>query len=182
MSTAMRLYEYVDDYETVLDWIEEHEDVIREAGGELPPELEALLDEVEGAVEEKVKRVALVVQNMLAAAKAAKAEADRLSALAASRTRQADSLKTYLAMQIRRLGTTRVDTDLVKVRIQRNGRPSIRPLDPEHIPEPFRRVRVEFDGAVAYDTLKSAGLLQDAPDTFDIEGLRVEYGEHVRIW
>src|SRR5690606_22994620 len=67
MSAPMlKLYEHVDQYQVVLDWIEEHAAEIEAAGGVLPPELEELLDQAEGALQEKVERVALVIQNLKA--------------------------------------------------------------------------------------------------------------------
>lgn len=185
MSTAtlpLRLYEYVDEYQTVLDWIEEHEEQIVAAGGVLPPELESLLDDITGAVTEKVKRIALLIQNLTASQKAAAAEAQRLTALAKGYERKADSLKAYLKLQLQRLGLPRLETDVVKVRIQQNGRPSIRPVDPAKIPEAYQRVVIELDGDKAYQALKLANCLPDKPGRVEIEGLVVELGDHVRIW
>lgn len=104
MATMLRLYEAVDQLEVVLDWMSEHEEAIVAAGGELPPELAELLDEVEGTLEAKVERTALVVRNLLANAKAAKEEADRLAAIAGTYNRQADSLKNYLLHSLKRAG------------------------------------------------------------------------------
>ena len=183
MATAMlKLYEHVDDYRTILDWIEEHADEIEAAGGEVPEYLEGLLDAAVEGLEEKVKRTALVVQNLGANAKAAKSEADRLAATARTYERQAEVLKRYLKIQLERAGVPRVETELVKARIQTNGRPTIVPLNPDAIPEAYQRVRVEFDGAKAYDELKSAGLLPTEPGEVVIDGLRVTLGTHLRIW
>lgn len=83
--------------------------------------------------------------------------------------------------QMRRVGRTRVETPTVKVRIQRNSRPSIRCASAE-IPDRFRRVRVEFDGQAAYDALKATGCLPREPGRRVVDGLVVELGEDVRIW
>ena len=72
-----------------------------------------------------------------------------------------------------------METPLVKVRIQRASRPSIRPVG--DIPEAFQRVRVEFDGQAAYEHLKPV-LGKDCPDTLDVDGLHVEYSYSPRIW
>ncbi|MGQ0561157.1 MAG: siphovirus Gp157 family protein [Gemmatimonadota bacterium] len=90
---------------------------------------------------EKVRRVALVILNLTASAKAAHAEAERIAAMARSYERQTESLKRYLMFQLERAGTSRVETPTVKVRIQKNTRPSIRLVSAD-IPEQFRRVRV----------------------------------------
>ena len=74
-----------------------------------------------------------------------------------------------------------METPTVKVRIQKNTRPSIRCAIVE-IPEPFRRIRVEFDGQAAYEALKAARCLPSEPGRMEIDGLVVELGRHVRIW
>ena len=182
MSTPMlKLHEYVDELEQVLDWIVEHEEQIVAAGGELPPELAELLEQVEGDLTEKVRRVALVILNLTASAKAAHSEADRIAAIARGYERQTESLKRYLMFQLERAGTTRVETPTVKVRIQKNTRPSIRLASP-HIPEQFRRVRVEFDAAAAYEALKAAKCLPEEPGRIELDGLVIELGRHVRVW
>ncbi len=185
MSTPMlKLHEYVDELEQVLEWMGEHEDEIVAAGGELPPhllELLELLEQVEGNFTEKVRRIALVILNLTASAKAAHAEAERIAAMARGYERRTEWLKRYLMFQLQRAGTARVETPTVKVRIQKNTRPSIRCIAPE-IPEPFRRVRVEFDAAAAYAALKRANCLPEEPGRAEIDGLLVELGQHVRVW
>jgi hypothetical protein len=143
--------------------------------------LAELLERVEGNLKEKVRRVALVVMNLTASAKAAAAEAERIAAMARSYDRQAESLKRYLMFQMQRAGATRVETPTVKLRIQKNTRPSIRCTSAE-IPEEFRRVRVEFDGQAAYKALKAANRLPQEPGRVQVDGLVVELGQHIRIW
>jgi hypothetical protein len=182
MSAPMlKLHEYVDELDEALAWIAEHEEEIVAAGGELPPELAELLERVEGNLKEKVRRVALVVLNLTASARAAAAEAERLAAMARSYDRQAESLKRYVMFQMQRAGATRVETPTVKVRIQKNTRPSIRCASAE-IPEEFQRMRVEFDGQAAYKALKAANRLPQEPGRVQVDGLVVELGQHIRIW
>jgi len=183
MSTPMlKLYEHVDQYQIVLDWIEEHAAEIEAAGGVLPPELEELLDQAEGALHEKVERVALVVQNLKANAEAAQAEAKRLQAIARTYERQAEALKTYLHVQLQRAGLDRIEAPRAKVRVQLNGRPTIRPADPNNIPEPYRKVVITFDSEAAYRDLKERGLIPAGPGRVEVDGLLVERGTHLRIW
>lgn len=182
MATALKLYEAVDAYETVLDWIDEHEAEIRAAGGELPAELAALLDEVEGDLSTKVERTALVILNQRRNAEAAEAEAKRLSAIAATYERQAEALSSYLRQQMQRAGTAKVETPRAKAWLQKNGRPSIRLADPNAIPERFRRVRVEFDSQKAYEEIKVAGLIPEPEDgAVELDGLIIERGQHLRV-
>lgn len=182
MSAPMlKLHEYVDELEQVLDWIADNEERIVAAGGELPPELWEMLDRIEGDFTEKVRRVALVILNLTASAKAAQAEAERLARTGRGYQRQAESLKRYLLVQLERAGKARVETPTVKVRIQKNTRPSIRCVSAE-IPERFRRITVELDTASAYEALKVDGHLPEQPGRVEVEGLVVELGRHVRVW
>lgn len=182
MATApLKLWEHIDDYQQVLDWIEEHEGEIREAGGVLPPELEELLEAVEGDVEAKVERAALVVRTLLVNAKAAEEEADRLAAIARGYDRQADSLKRYLLIQLQRAGMDRVETPRAKVRRQRNGTPAVALRNPDEIPEAYQRVTVSFDSAGARRDLKEAGALPTEIGEYERGPFRVTLGEHIRI-
>lgn len=185
MTTALKLYEHVDAYQAVLDWMEEHEAEIIAAGGVLPPELEELLEEVEGDFQTKVGRTALVIQNLLANAKVAKSEADRVAALAKSYERQAESLKAYLKHQLERAGVPKIETPTAKVAIQRNSRPSIRLADPNRIPEQFKIQPPPpppvFDSQGAYEYLKGAKLLPTEPGTIELDGIVIELGSHLRI-
>lgn len=149
MSAPMlKLHEYVDELEQVLDWIAENEEQIVATGGELPPDLAELLERLEANLTEKVRRIALVILNLTASAKAAAAEADRIAAMARSYERQAEWLKRYLMFQMQRAGSTRVETPTVKVRIQKNTRPSIRCASAE-IPD-----RRSFNGCGSNSTAR----------------------------
>jgi hypothetical protein len=186
MTQTLKLYEAVDALEIALQWMEEHEEEIAAAGGEIPEALLDLLEQAEGDTTNKVGRTALAVQNLKRNAEGAKAEAERLRSLAASWARQADLLTSYLQWQLQRValltGTARIETPLAKVRLQKNGRPSVRPIDPNAIPEQFQRVRVEFDGEKAYQYLKENGCIPEPEDgPIVVQGLVVERGVHVRI-
>lgn len=164
---SMRLWEITDELETVGG-------LIAENGGELTPEIEARLDALEGAYEAKVERIALAVQQYLANAGAAKVEEERLAAIRRSHERSADGLKRYLLASMRRSGNLKVETPRARVRVQKNGQPSITWTgEPDAIPEHYRRVTVAPDLSRVRDDIK-AGL--EPP-----EGFVVDIGYHVRI-
>lgn len=166
-ATHLRLFDIVEELEAIAD-------ELYESGGVITPEMEARLDALEGALPEKIDRICSVIQNNARAAEAAKAEADRLAALAKSRENTARGLKTYLLNALQKRGTHKVMCDRFTVRIQKNGRPSIQwTKDVAEIPEPFRRVRVELDGDAAYGEWRSTKQLP--------EGFAVELGSHLRI-
>lgn len=190
-ATDLKLYEIADNLEAVTARIIENDGVLTE-------ELEAELDALEGAFEEKVERTALVVQELSRKADACKAEAERLSERADHYERSADSLKEYLRHQLARRDVSRVDGDLVSVRRQKASRPSIRWESGSPVPAPFRRYRVrgklagenqdvaeaaaemgldvseELDSNAAWEELKSGGELP--------EGFSVERSEFTVIW
>ena len=179
----LTLYEIVDDYRAALDWIDDHAEEIAAAGGEIPEELDHLLNWTESDLNKKVENVALVIQNQLANAAAVKSEADRLAKRAASMVRQAESLKRYLHGEMERAGVKRIDGDLVKVAVQKNGRPSISLVNPEVIPPQWSKTTVAFDGQAAYLALKAAGELDLRPgETRQTAGLSITCGTHLRVW
>ncbi len=117
---TLKLYDAVDALHTVSAWIEEHADEITAAGGELSPELSALLDQAEGDFREKVERVALKVRELLATGDAIKAEEVRLSQRRKSYEHAAASLKQYLQHGLESAQTDSVKGTLVAVALQKN--------------------------------------------------------------
>lgn len=177
----LKLYEFVDAYQAVLDWIDENGEAISAGGGVLPPEVEAMLDGVTEGMEDKFERTACVQRNLAGMAKAAKEEKDRLAARQKSLERQAESLKSYLELQMKRVGSRRIDRPRAVLRFQVNSRPSISAADPKAIPAPFRRVVVELDGDAAYEWAKAEGHIPKEAGVARVGGLVIERGEHLRI-
>lgn len=158
----------------IADELDEIAELIAEGGGELTPELEARLDALDGAFDEKVERVALVVRERIAFAEAAKMEEERLGAIRKAHERAADGLKRYLLMQMQRTDHLKVETPRARVRVQRNSVPSIawtRPV--EELPEAYRRVTIAPDIARVREDVKLGATVP--------EGFVVEQGYHVRI-
>lgn len=122
---GIRLYEAAAQLETVNGWIEEHADEILANGGELTPELSALLDLAEGTLAEKAERVALKVRELQTEAEAIKVEATRLTQRAKTATNAADSLKDYLHRTMEAAGIPSIKGTLVTVAIQKNP-PSVK--------------------------------------------------------
>lgn len=170
----MRLYEITDELREI-----EHQ--LIESFGELTPEIEARLEKLQGARKEKVQNICRLVQNLQRTAEAAIAEASRLGELAKARKAGADRLKNYLRQEMVQLGEQRYETDLFRVSRCKNSRPSITPMDPNDPPAVWTRVRVEFDGTKAYQDLKDQGILPDEVGRFELEGVIVNRGEHLRI-
>lgn len=166
MTAPKHLYEIVDAYQAVMYAVEEAE-------GDLSPELAAQLDAIPGQFSAKCERVALYIRNLDALATAADLEVARLKALVTSRGNAVNRLKAYLKMNMERMGETNIVTPLIKLRIQKNSRPSIawdEALGP--IPVDYQRVTVSLDGTKAYDDWRAGRL----PESF-----KTDHGTHLRL-
>lgn len=113
MTTTLKLYETTDALADVLAQLEEN-------GGELTPDLEALLDSAHADFAEKVERTALKVREFRRIAEAQKAEADLIAARARASTKLADSLTAYLHRHMELAGTPKVVGLLATVALQNN--------------------------------------------------------------
>lgn len=149
-------------------------DALLENGGELTDDIAARLDALDDAFEQKVERVALYRQSLRRGAEAAKAEADRLAQLATVRANAAKRLDDYVLRCFDQADRTKIETDRVRVRVQKNGRPAIKWTgDPTDPPAGFMRVVISFDSTLAREALAAGESLPD--------GVIVEHGRHVRV-
>jgi hypothetical protein len=182
VTTPVRLYELAE-ARGILD------EFLAETDGELTPEIEALLDQLEGQVSEKVERVALYIREQLVTAAAIKEEEQRLAARRKARERAVEGLKDYLQRQMERLGTTKVDGLLCTVALQKSP-PAMRIFNPPsqselatlHViyPEVVERVPETFvlnTKAVAEALKLGAGSVAVRFADY----CRLEQGQHVRI-
>lgn len=173
--TTMTLYEIADARDILEQWLIDSE-------GEVTPELEALLADLDGKADEKIERVALYIREQKAMATAAKEERDRLGAIATRRTKAADSLSDYLHREMERLGKVKVTGILATVAIQKNP-PAVKgdlsaegleliyrngPAIVRHVPESY-----VLDRKAALDAFKAG---QPLPG-----GLTVEQSSSIRI-
>lgn len=110
---GMKLYEAAEALHITDEWLEE-------LGGELTPEVEALLNAAEGDFAEKAERVALKIKALESEAKAIKEEETRLTARRKARETGAASLKAYLQRNLEAAGKDKVNGLLVTVALQLN--------------------------------------------------------------
>ena len=171
----MKLYEITDDLIQI-------DVLLEESGGDLTPEIEARLEALREEFPRKVENILKLRVEMRAQADAANDEAKRLLAIAESRGNASRRLLEYIERNMRKLGAKRVNTDLFRLAICKNGSVSIRPKDPACIPDDFKRIPpAEFDYRKALEFLKDSGKLPADPGMVEIEGLVVERGEHLRV-
>lgn len=158
MTATLRLYEITADLEAIAD-------ELVESGGELTTEMNARLELMEGKFSEKVERCALMIRNLEATSEAASKESARLRDLAGAKQKAADRLREYVAFQMEIAGIPKVETALVKARIQ-NAKPRITwTKSVEELPEEYRRVTIAPNLRRAHDTLSLGEFL---PDGFEV--------------
>jgi hypothetical protein len=115
-----------------------------------------------------------MVQMLNREAESAKLEAERLESLAEIRQHAVDRLKDYLKANLELMNMTKVETDLFKVRIQKNSRPGIAYIgDLRELPFEYQRVKVEMNGTALYEAWKGG---KELP-----AGVTVTEGKHLRI-
>lgn len=178
MTGTLHLYEATDALKIVRDWIDEHQEEIHAAGGELPPALAELLDQVSGEFKDKVERTALFIREMQRTADAAAVESKRLGMLATARKNIADGVTDYLQRQLEAANTPKVVGLLCNVWLQRNSTPSILALPPvEQLPEEY----VEHFPAPPPAPNRKTLLNAFAEGKVLPTGVTIEIRKHVRI-
>lgn len=149
-------------------------DELAEGGGEITPEIEGKLRDLEGTFEEKVERILLYAQNLKASSEAAAKESDRLAILARGRASIAGRLKDYVKAQMEQLGRPKIETARIVARIQKNSRPVVSYTgELAELPPGFIRTVIAFNAEAAYEVFKAGGPLP--------AGVSVVQGTHLRV-
>ncbi len=162
---GLRMFEIAEAYRVWLDQVEE-------AGGEITPELEAVLASLERSIEAKVDSYAAMIRESEVEADAHRVEANRHQGIARRKEAMAERLKVNLKTAMQLMGYDKVRGTRFTASVVKNSQPSINWSFAEAIPEAFRRTKVELDKGLAHEAYK-AGTLP--------EGFTVELGEHVRL-
>jgi hypothetical protein len=175
------------------------DEFLAESEGEVTPELEQLLEQLEGQTNEKIERVGLYVREQLLTAAAVKDEEQRLAGRRKALERAAEGLKVYLLAQLRRLDKKKVEGLLCTVARQNNSTPSVthtldeltlRALAHQTIvgdggvtvPSPFQQFVKVIPPTPARYELDAAAVVQAWRAHLELPAdVRVELGEHVRI-
>ncbi|MGE4197650.1 MAG: siphovirus Gp157 family protein [Phycisphaerales bacterium] len=161
----MKLYQYPAVFAVIDAALEESE-------GELTPDLEHLIDEMELGFTDKVGGCAALIRGAKAEADALGTEIDRLTKRKRHALALAERLERYVQVNLEKSGRDRVDAGLFRVRIQENAVPTIRWVSDKPIPDEFARTEVKLDGTKAQQAWKK-GVLPD--------GFEVVLGRHLRI-
>lgn len=145
------------------------------ANGELNPELEELLENLDLAHRDKVDAYCALISETLARHAGRKNEANRLATLAKADLAFADRLKRRLHDHMRVTDQKRIDTDRYRVsRCANGGAPTvIVDSTPERLPSWAQRVEIQAD----LDQIKNR---LNAGETLPFARF-AERGEHLRI-
>src|SRR5262245_37204780 len=141
----MKLYELPAAYESLMS---------RLTDGEITPDLEAEIGALDQTLQDKTINICKIMQELGRQAESAKKEAERLEALSEVRIHATERLKEYLKTTLEALGMTKLETDLFKIRVCKNSRPSIM-ADAYSLPKEYQRVRIEVDGVALYEAWKA---------------------------
>lgn len=127
----------------------EAESYLLDAGGVITDDVDAALDVLLDARDDKVSAYVALIRNNDATAAAFKAETDRLDARRRAHENSAKRLKERLLASMIARGEAVHETPIGRVRVQHAGRRAVvlRIADAADLPERFRSVRVEADRA-----------------------------------
>lgn len=130
--------------------------------GEVTDEIEALMDErleSEYALSQKFDGYGYAMAQLQAEEELLQARIDALQQRLQTKRNTRERMKERLQAFMERNGAQKVEGDYFVFRVQKNG--GRRPVEyaeglrPEDVPEAYRRVRVELDGAAIYEALTS---------------------------
>lgn len=140
---------------------------------ELSPDVEKQLDALALSLESKVDGCCRLMREWQTEAERFTIEASRLSLIAAELSGRTARLREYVQRCLDLAGVTKLETELFRLSIVKNSRPSIRVREGDPIPAEYLRITESLDGAAAYESWKAG---EELPPS-----LIVEQGSHMRI-
>lgn len=157
------LYELADHYNQVIDLADELDEQT----------LTDTLDAIQEAFDEKAENIAKAVKEIEGRAEMLKAEKDRLAKRERTMRKTIASMKGYLQEQMMRIGTRKVQGEVVTVALQKNA-PSVRVLNEQAIPKEFfieqpallNKTQLKIE-------LKNGLLLPEAAELIQTESVRI---------
>ena len=156
----MKLYELVESYNQIKD-LELTQD-----------EIQALLDNVGGTIEEKVENIVKLIKSIEGENEAIKAEQDRINKLKASNTSKIDSLKRYIDSSMQLLGKDKLNAGLFKISYRKSS--SVVITDESLIPDDFMVIIPESK------KVDKVGLKKYMKE-HDVEGAFIEENHNLQI-
>ena len=123
------MYQLAEEYRAFAELIDDD--------GEVPPDVGAALDRLDGAVATKIDNTIRLWANMDAEAEALRAEAARLGKRAKSIEERSGALREWVRAGMCRLGTDRLRTGTHTLSVQKNPPAVVLDVDPAFVPEEY---------------------------------------------
>jgi len=164
----MKLYELAQDYQDVLDLVEETD-------SDLVPEDWLRVINIESAYETKVENVAKIIKTLEVQELAIRAEVDRLTKRRKSIEGRREWMKRYLASWMAECGREKVKGELLTVSL-RKAPPSCQIIDADAVSEDWTEIveTKKIDRRGIIDNFKKTGEIPDGCDiTFDKKTLQI---------
>ena len=158
------LYEIASEYGDLLDRLE---DIAEENQGIIPDDLADDFESLEGAVEVKLENCSMVVRALKIQSETVKSEEVRLRDLRKSIDASALRLKDYMTSNMLRIGKTRSDGELLKVRTRKNP-PKALIVDINKVPDEYVVIETKMTAA-QLATIKMLISESDCMDDFTEE-------------
>ena len=132
------------------------QNALMESDGPLPDEEFERLVALDDMLGEKAGDTYAALKHLKREADAIKAEEDELKAKRKTAERAYDRLREYILENLERLGREVVETPRGKLRVQSASQRSVSvKVDPEDLPERFRRVKVSADSRALKDAIEA---------------------------
>lgn len=158
----MRLYELTEAWESVQALIDNDETQ--------EEQLQAALENIEGAIEEKADGYAKLIYSMKAEAEAIKVEEKRLATKRQSLENRAKWLQKNLEVAMINTGKKKFKTNLFGFSVQKNA-PSLDDFDESIVPEAYWKVTRSIDRPALLKAVKNG----------EVEGIGLKQTESLRI-
>ena len=158
------LYELTEDYQNLLAWLEDADDLDDKA-------VKDTLEGIEGAYEDKADNYAKIIRELTAEAKKFEAEKKRLEDRQRAMENRAKLLNRHLYESMKKTGKTKFKTGLFSFGIQKNGGLQPIEIDADHVPDEY--MRKEPDNTLIRQALKEGKELPFVTVK--------EYGDHLVI-
>ena len=161
---AFKLYELTQQYQEILNLINEYETD--------DPAILDTLEAIDDAIDDKLTSAAYIIKTLQAESKALKDEEDRLAKRRKVRDNNAARLKEYIQNALEATGRTKIDGGSITLRLQNNP-PSVLIRDDKAIPGHYLIER--------QPDIDKKGILADLKEGIEVEGAELKQGKSLRI-
>lgn len=136
--------------------------------------IEDTLEAIEGNIVVKASNIVQVLKNLSSPIQAIDAEINRLKAKKTAIQAKTDRLKDYIKTNMEAMQLDKIETDLIKIRLQNSPPSCERTAHLEDIPEEYTTTEIVV-------TVNKKKAIADLKAGKEIPGLELRQGKHLRI-